>query len=72
MVSERKKNDGAEWGGGVGNTQQMINHKKNPGAMDGLKGKNILEWVEEKVDQSGEKKSKLKLNQNNGGVVKRQ
>lgn len=40
--------------------------------MDGLKGKNILEWVEEKVDQSGEKKSKLKLNQNNGGVVKRQ
>lgn len=40
--------------------------------MDGLKGKNIVEEAEKKVDKSREKKSKLKSNQNNGGVDKRQ
>lgn len=40
--------------------------------MDGLRGGNKVEEAEKKVDKSREEKSKINLNQNNGGQEKRQ
>lgn len=40
--------------------------------MDGLRGENKVEEAEKKVDKSREEKSKINLNQNNGGQKKRQ